>query len=66
MDDARSLTAEKIDEGGDPSPRFAAYHNVLRKYAAVPEIPSIQPALNEHMARSSCVNRSACLTRLAS
>jgi beta-galactosidase len=34
--------AAPLDECGDPSPRFAAYHDVLRKYMVVPEISIVR------------------------
>jgi beta-galactosidase len=34
--------AAPLDECGDPSPRFAAYRDVLRKYENVPETPIVR------------------------
>jgi beta-galactosidase len=36
--------AAPLDECGDPSRRFAAYHDVLRKYANVPATPIVRSA----------------------
>ncbi len=36
--------AAPLDEAGDPSPRFAAYRDILKKYVPLPPEPNIQPS----------------------
>jgi len=42
-----------LDEAGDPSPRFAAYREVLRKFVDIPNLPIPAPATKKAYGRVS-------------